>query len=275
MESALFRADVCEQGEFLTPLPASASGWAAGHLRGVAVSGALARATEHAAAEIVQDQMRPARWTLDMFRPPRDVPVFITATVIRHGGRVGLIDAELRQEGMTVARSRTLFVRPGSNPTGALWSPPHTPKPPPVDLQPLDDEHRIYYSDAVGWTRDPQSHRNGSRKEIWIFPLAIVEAEDPTPFQMTASGADLTSLVVNWGSRGLEFINADITVALTRLPATMELGLSTIHRAEDSGISIGTAALFDREGPIGTATVTALFKSARSVDPGNWQINKT
>ena len=275
MESALFRADVCEQGEFLTPLPASASGWAPGHLRGVAVSGALARATEHAAAEIVQDQMRPARWTLDMFRPPRAVPVFITATVVRHGGRVGLVDAELRQDGMTVARSRTLFVRPGSSPTGALWFPPHTAKPPPVDLQPLDNEHRIYYSDAVGWTRDPQAHRNGSRKEIWIFPLAIVEAEDPTPFQMTASGADLASLVVNWGSHGLEFINADITVALTRLPATMELGLSTIHRAEDSGISIGTAALFDREGPIGTATVTALFKRARSIDPGNWQIKNT
>jgi hypothetical protein len=202
LESALFRADVCEQGEFLTPLPASASGWAAGHLRGVAVSGALARATEHAAAEIVQDQMRPARWTLDMFRPPRAVPVFITATVIRHGGRVGLVDAELRQEGLTVARSRTLFVRPGSSPTGALWFPPHTAKPPPVDLEPLDSEHRIYYSDAVGWTRDPQAHRNGSRKEIWIFPLAIVEAEDPTPFQMTASGADLASLVVNWGSHG-------------------------------------------------------------------------
>src|SRR6478752_4769091 len=92
LESALFRADVCEQGEILTPLPASASGWAAGHLRGVAVSGALARATRPAADEIGQDQMRAARGTLDACPRPRDVPVFIAATGLMDGGRVGLID---------------------------------------------------------------------------------------------------------------------------------------------------------------------------------------
>jgi Thioesterase-like superfamily len=212
---------------------------------------------------------RPARWTVDLFRPTRVRPTTITTTVIRHGRRLGLIDAELLQEGQPVARSRALFAGPSETPEGQVWLPDRTFQAPPPDLLPHGDEQRLYYSDEVGWTAQPESHRNGSRKQTGHYPMRIVEAEEPTPFQMTASVGDVTSMVVNWGRAGLEFINTDINLALTRLPASMELGLSTIDRSENEGIAVGSAVVFDRKGPFGSVTVVAWANPVSLVDPGD------
>ena len=99
--------------------------------------------------------------------------------------------------------------------------------------------------------------------------MALVEDERPTPFQFIASVADLTSLVVNWGTAGVEFINADIDLVLTRLPVSMEVGLSAIDRSEADGISVGTAVVFDRDGPFGNASVVAVANPVSGVDPAN------
>src|SRR5664279_1651091 len=88
---------------------------------------------------------RPARWTVDLFRPTRVRPTTITITVIRHGRRLGLIDAELLQEGQPVARSRALFAGPSETPEGQVRLPDRTFQAPPPDLLPHRDEQRLYY----------------------------------------------------------------------------------------------------------------------------------
>jgi hypothetical protein len=67
----------------------------------------------------------------------------------------------------------------------------------------------------------------------------------------------------------LEFINADIDLVMTRLPVSMEVGMSTIDRSETDGISVGTAVIFDRDGPFGNASVVAVANAASGVDPAN------
>ncbi len=266
--AAFFRVLYDAHSDVLQPLPASASGWSRNQIRGMAVSGALARATERTADEVLLG-MRPARWAVDLFRPARVRPTTVTTTVVRHGRRIGVIDAELCQGDGPVARSRTLFARPSPTPEGQVWRPDHTLPTPSPDLVPTRDDLRLYYSEQRGWTNEADSHQNGSHKQVWQLPIPLVEDERPTPFQMTASVADLTSLVVNWGTAGVEFINADINLVLTRLPASMELGLSAIDRSEGGGVSVGTAVVFDRDGPLGSASVVALANPVSGVDPAN------
>ena len=81
--------------------------------------------------------------------------------------------------------------------------------------------------------------------------------------------ADGTSLTSNWGSRGVEHINADITLTLARRPVGVTVGLHASDRVEHDGIAVGTATLFDREGRLGTTVVTAMTNTRRSVDLGS------
>ena len=83
---------------------------------------------------------------------------------------------------------------------------------------------------------------------------------------MAASVADSTSMVTNWGSNGVEYINTDITLTLARLPRGREIGLHAIDRVNHDGIAVGTATVFDREGRLGTAVVTSIANAKRAVD---------
>jgi hypothetical protein len=78
--------------------------------------------------------------------------------------------------------------------------------------------------------------------------------------------ADLANMVGNRGDAGVQFINADVTMALARLPAGPGIGLAD-QRVEDDGISVATAVMFDRSGTVGSVTVTALADGQHAVDP--------
>jgi len=122
--------------ELLEPTPASAGGWSPDQVRGPAVSGLLARATERTAETAMPDK-RPVRWTVDLFRVVGMHPTTVTTAVIRHGRRIGLVDAELSQLGRPVARSRALFALTGPNPDGDVWSSGRDLQAPPSGLAPL------------------------------------------------------------------------------------------------------------------------------------------
>jgi hypothetical protein len=88
----------------------------------------------------------------------------------------------------------------------------------------------------------------------WNLPNAVVDGEAPTAFQHAAMVADLANMVGNWGDAGIQFINADLTLALARLPVGTGIGLAADHRVEDDGASVATAVMFDRAGPLGSAS---------------------
>ncbi|MFB9858772.1 acyl-CoA thioesterase domain-containing protein [Paenarthrobacter aurescens] len=231
------------------------------------ISGVLARATEALATDLGLDGMVPARFTLDLFSPALQMPTMTTASVVRRGRRLCLIDASFMQQGRAVARSSTLFLTASEAPAGAVWSAGISPAPPPRDLRPDSDEQRLYFTETTGWSQSPSAEPSAERKQSWHFPIPIVEDELLTPFQMATSVADSGNVVSNWGSAGLQFINADVTLALTRQPIEMEFGLSALDRVEADGISVGSAVMFDRAGVFGTTTIVGLANALRSVDP--------
>jgi hypothetical protein len=252
--------------EVLTPMPAAAGNWGAGRMRGMAVSGALARAVERV---VTDGAFRPVRWTLDLCRVATLEPFTVHATVVRAGRRLCLVEGELVQEGSVVARARALFLKPPPDPgRGKVWTSADRRCPPPPNLAAAGREPRLYFSEGVGWTGAAADHHNAERKQSWLLPIQVLDGEQTTPFQYVASVADVASMVANWGDAGVEYINADVTLALTRLPVDLEVGLAAVERTETEGISVGTVAVFDREGSVGTVAVCALANAGRSVDPG-------
>jgi hypothetical protein len=262
-EFALFRAD----GDVLVPLDIARSLWREDQMHGVATSGALARELERAVAALGRHDLRPARYTVDLFRAPSMAACTVRSNVVREGSRICLVDAVLEQDGRAVARAGAIFLAPSENPGGAVWSSDDVPQPPPLEIAPVSEEPRVpIFSSEVGWSQNFAEHQNGSRKQTWQTALPIVVGEKASPFQAVAGVADATSMVMNWGSAGVEYINTDINLSLSRLPVSTEIGLAARERFAADGIAVGTAVVFDRQGPIGTSTVTSLANARRTVD---------
>ncbi len=260
---ALFRI---EDG-LLVPQEIARSLWKADQMHGVATSGALGRAAENAVIAAGRTDLSPSRFTVDLFKAPSMQPCTTEVTVVREGSRLMLVDATLVQGGEPVARASALFLKRTENADGEVWSPADAPTPPPVEVAPVSEEPRVpIFSSAAGWSQDFAEHQNAGRKQTWQTTLAIVAGEETTPFQGLCGAADSTSMVVNWGAAGVQYINTDITLAISRVPVSREIGLSATSRYAHDGIATGTATVFDRLGPIGTSTVTSLSNARRAVD---------
>lgn len=261
---ALFRPD----GDLLVPQDIARSLWRSDQMHGVATSGALARELENAVLAAGRTDLRPARYTVDLFKAPSMGPCRLASTIVREGSRLMLVDATLAQDDVVVARASALFLKATEDPDGQVWSPADGPTPPPLEIAAVSEEPRvpIFFSEGIGWSQNFAEHQNGGRKQTWQTALGIVVGEKPTPFQGLAGAADSTSMVVNWGTEGVQYINTDITLAISRVPVSQEIGLSALSWYSHDGIATGTCAVFDREGPIGTSTVTSISNARRGVD---------
>ena len=257
-------------GDALVPTELACSLWSDDQVHGVALSGALARGLERAAGDTGRADLRPARYTVDLFRAARMQPVLVRTTVVREGRRLCLIDAVMEQGGEPVARASGLFVQPSEPPPGAVWEPDARFEPPPLDLAAVSDEPRVplFSSELLGWSTSFAEHQNGERKMTWQTGMPVVPDERPSPFIAVASIADAASMVTNWGANGVEQINTDITLTLARLPVSLEVGLAAIDRVSSDGIAVGTAAVFDRQGPVGNTVVSSIANAKRTVDFG-------
>ena len=255
------------------PTQMACSMWSADQMHGVAASGLISRGLEDQIEELGRgDELVPARYHVDLFRPPKMKHTTIRTSGVRNGPRIALLDAEMVQAGdegeeQVVARATCTYLRTGDNPTGEVWSAPVRATPPPLEVAPPTTEpHVPFFVSENAWSADFGGHQNGGRHITWQVAVPTVAGEPMTPFQAVASIADATSMVVNWGSNGVEWINTDISLALARRPDGLEIGIAAIDHVAHDGIAVGTAEVFDREGTIGTATVTALANSRRTVD---------
>lgn len=94
----------------------------------------------------------------------------------------------------------------------------------------------------------------------------MLSGQQNSPFVRAAVVAEATSLVTHLGTRGVGYINGDLTVALTRLPVEEWIGVQEdTHWAAD-GVSVGTATLFDSAGPFGSGMVTAIANPDAQLD---------
>ncbi|GED99255.1 acyl-CoA thioesterase domain-containing protein [Gordonia crocea] len=253
--------------------------WAPRALNGPAVCALSARAAERAADA---EGFRPARFTIDLFRAAMQDPTTTTATLLRDGGRVRVVEVDVHQypngldaEPVRVARSTTVFLRGSSNPPGERWTRPAGNFTPPA--LPADDYYPRFAADAwtdaegtsmpaVEWTREIGALQGAGRKRQWTYPLPVVPDEPASPFVGAVTAGESSSLLGNWGTTGIGLINCDLTVALTRLPHSARVGVVSDFHVEEDGVSVSQSILYDADGPIGTGMVTAVNNAKAEID---------
>nr|WP_232017186.1 acyl-CoA thioesterase domain-containing protein [Gordonia insulae] len=247
--------------------------WAEGTLNGPAVCALAARSAE---SDFLISGFRPARFTIDLFKVARDVPTATRGRLVRDGGRIKVAEVDVVQgDGdaeVLVARSTTVFVKESANPPGERWTRTDEEiefRPPVSDVDP--ENHFPWYGapdgdGGIAWSQDMKSHQDGRRKWLWTRAVSTVVGEVPTPFQRAAISGESTSLVCNWGSAGIAFINCDLTVALTRLPVGQRIGVEAASHLEVDGISTSTTNLYDSNGQFGVGIVTGVDNSAATID---------
>jgi hypothetical protein len=209
------------------------------------------------------DGMQPARLTVDLLRPVALAPVAASTTVVRAGRRLVLADVVMTQGDATVARASLLYLRRGEQPAAPRFTTRVEMPPMPAVPDPLPDDAPTlmvtYGSDRATPGQGLESWTHSGPKYVWLHNLMpLVAGAEMTPFGDAAMAGDVASSLTGFGVDGLPFINADYTLTLSRLPVGPFLGLAALTHQSDDGISTGTALVVDRDGPVGTATATAL-----------------
>lgn len=264
--SAFFTLD----GEHYVPARYARSAWADTLLNGPAVVAAAARALE---SEHGLEGFQPSRLTVDLFSSVRFEPLTVRTEDVRRGNRIRVTDAHVEQGGKTVARATLVQLRRGEQPPGEVWLSGRTLAPPAEaeGVTPQAGARAWFGSDGATepWSHSMGPHQGTGRKRFWLHPLNVVDGEDATGFQRAVTLAESTSLMAHWGTEGIGFINADLTVALARLPHTGDIGIEGDEHISEDGVAVGTASLFDRDGMFGTGTVVAVSNTARQIDFSN------
>lgn len=255
--SFLFAAD----GPVFHPSAAAVGRWGADMLNGPAVVGLAARCLElsYGAPGFV-----PVRFTADLFKTAHRVPTGVRLTLVRDGARIRTSDCEVVQDGVVVARASMVQYRRSAAPPGDEWVVA------PSFAAPAGISGPVYLvgSDDAGWSPVGAEHQNVSRKRVYHRSLEVVDGEPTSPFVRAVVAAEATSLVTNLGTRGIGYINGDLTVAMSRLPVGDHIGVQADSHWCCDGISVGGATLFDDLGPFGSGMVTAVANPAAQIDFG-------
>ena len=195
--------------------------------------------------------------------------------MVRQGRRLTLVDAELSQDDVVVARASALFLRRGEQPPGEVWTSPVVMPPFPLDSDdPTGVAPMLIWAygkdpDVSGASFDLSQWQHDGPKFVWLRDIKpLVDGEPLTAFTRAAMAGDVASSLTHYGTGGLQFINADFTLTLSRLPEGSDIGLAALTHSSHGGVGSGTAAMFDRRGLIGSATATTLANpgfTARSV----------
>ncbi|CAN3126373.1 thioesterase family protein [Mycobacterium sp. smrl_JER01] len=225
------------------------------------VGGLLGHVLERDAGD---DALQPARLTVDLLRPVAlAAPIRVQTSTVREGRRLKLVDATMTQASTVVARANALFLRRGEQPAGDRFTTevvmpavPPLPDPVPEDATTFvwtyGKDTDTAYPGLDGWAHT-------GPKYLWARELGpMVDEVELTPFVRAAMAGDMASSLTHFGADGLPFINADYTLTLSRLPEGPYLGLAALTHHSHNGVATGTAIVADEQGPIGTATATAL-----------------
>jgi hypothetical protein len=231
-------------------------------LSGNYVGGLLGRAVE---ARVDDPDLQPARLTVDLLRPVALQPLRVRSTVVRDGRRLRLVDAVLLQNDVMVARASALFLRRSEHAADSVWTTPVTMPAIPAEPDVRTDELPMLLH---SFGRDPVAGspgvgitewRHDGQKFAWLRETKLLVDDEPlSPFTRAVMAGDVTSSVSHWGTTGLQFINADYTVTLSRLPEGAYIGLASLTHYGHAGVATGVATLFDERGPIGSGVALAL-----------------
>jgi hypothetical protein len=237
------------KGEWYCPTPFTRGPWDPGLLHGGAVAALFAEVMQ----EVGDPAYQPVRITIDLMRPVPLVPMGADARVVRQGRRLQLIEADLRLQGTAIARASMLSLRPVALDVDGL-NPPPEPLPDGPDDAPetwgmdLDAESFI----GGGMTVRFMAEGDLGNGAAWFhLHRDVLAGRRPSALARAAAAADVGGAVSARRTPEfprIAFINADISLHLSRLPDGEWIRLASASTWERSGIGTVAGELADATG---------------------------
>jgi hypothetical protein len=256
------------EGDLLVPTPQARGPWNPNSMHGRVLAGLLGHTVEQ---RFGGPGFHFARLTIDLFRLPMLSPVSINVRLVREGNRIKVAEGVIAQAGpetVEVARGTVVMLRRTEQPEGTVWTPPPWDVPRPDEVPPPSfrgEGPRPPAAFTPMWETRPITGRGFGgveQKRAWIRETRLLVAGEPlTPFVRAAIAADYTNPFANSGDRGLNFVNADITLYLHRLPETEWIGFEVASHQSEEGIAVGECTLYDERGAIGHSLVCGVANS--------------
>ncbi len=247
------------EADCYTPTDAAGSPWHPSLLHGGAVSGLLMR---HGLEQLAQwPGFRISRITMDLVRPAPKAPLDLSTELVRDGGKLKLLQLEVRAAGKLIAQARLLAQKPRPMPL-----PEYAPRPAGSPRGPdgVAEEGIQQMLDAKGLNIPEGFHSRVRLRPLtpfdergqgtcWVhMPVQVVSGEDPDPLAHLGMVADLGNGVgqLNYGN-ATGTINADISLHLFRQPVSLWLCLESQAQVQPDGMGVVHTRLYDTDGAIG------------------------
>ncbi len=238
-------------GEELAPRPHARSPWSADMLHGRLLAGLTARSLPDSGS------YQLVRLTVDLFKAAPMEPVRVQCRVIRDGRRVRSAEISVRCAGAEVARASALLLLRTRPPGGTVWSAPGWDVPRAESLpKPVRGEDSLGNPDLrpIGL-----GFEGAGPRRAWLRDdRDLVDGEPLGPWVRAAMAADVANPLSNWGTHGLDYINADVTLSMVRDPTGAWIGLDVTDHLDRDGVALGLAALHDGDGRFGHCTVSSV-----------------
>lgn len=205
-------------------------------------------------------EMRVARLTFDIARPVPIAALTVTASVVREGRSVMVVEAAIEP----YMRCTALLIRTVDKaaPDSYATSPPSFADAESKPFFPVPYE--VGYHTAMDVRFVVGSFLEPGPATAWMRMRApLIEGEQPSPLTRVLVAADSGNGVSNvLDFQDHVFVNADLTVHLVRYPAGEWVCLQAITSIDGSGIGLADTALYDEQGQIGRSA-QSLFVNAR------------
>jgi hypothetical protein len=206
------------------------------------------------------------RVTFDLVRPVPLTPLELRAEVVKPGRSAQWVEATLSAGGNEVARARGLRLRrsPVEVPVDRSGPPHPPPSAPDQAAAPAGTPARTAFAAAVDMVFASGGWDELGPVAVWTrLNVPVVEGRTPSPLQRAAAAADFgngISRVVDFTTH--TFVNADLTVALARVPEGEWLLLDVVTHLSADGFGGAASSIYDAAGPVGRA-YQSLLVSAR------------
>ena len=255
-DEAFFRAN----DDWFVGNGASRSPWTADACHAGPVAAVIARALERVALE-----KQLTRLTIN-FRRPIPISGFrVDAEIERNGRSATTAMATLWDEDDQIcatASSLHLVTHSYANLPSASVPHPFFEEAKSGDFPAKGALHDLpFFSSGIEIAYPPDETGDPGPTTLWMRTIPILENEIPSPFQSLCPIADCgNGISRNADFSEVSFVNADLTVAVYRLPESDWLASQAISFWQSSGIGISQAILFDRLGSLGTALQTLIVR---------------
>jgi hypothetical protein len=245
-----YRAD----GEALVPTGVAVAPRNAAAQHGAAVAGIIARAVDAAPSPVA---MALVRLVVDLSRQVPLGRTEVLTEVRRAGRRVQVIEATVVVDGTPVTRSHALRMR-----TGEVVDPAEIPAleaPPPREGPPCEtpvpwSNNRLFDSMDLAF-----EYFDRASTAYWVtLDDQLVEGELMTPATRAAVASDFT-LTGGALMPGYPATNADVVMALNRLPVSTRVRIQSTVRLDPGGWGTSTGMMTDAAGHFATVTKSVLY----------------